>query len=94
MFIAADQKLRYERRRQTSEKPDEINMTWEQFIEQGNADPQKEIRTIGETMADVTLENNGSAQDFELQIKEFIARYHFGEYIKIPPPAPPYQEED
>ena len=79
VFIAADQKLRFERRRETPEKPDEINMSWEQFVEQGNAAPQTEIRTIGETMTDVTIENNGSEQDFESRIKEFVARYHIGD---------------
>ena len=77
--IAADQKLRYERRRQTPEKPDEINMSWEQFVEQSMAAPQTEIRTIGETMADATLENNGSEEDFEVRIKEFVDRYHIGD---------------
>ena len=79
VFITADKRIRYERRRKSPEKPDEMDMSWEQFVEQSNADPQREIRTIGETMADVTLENNGSAQDFERRIKEFVNIHHLGE---------------
>ena len=79
VYIAADQRVRFERRRQVAEKPDELNMSWEQFAVQANAAPQIAIRSIGETLADVTIENNGSAQDFERKIQEFIETYHLGE---------------
>lgn len=79
VYIAADQRARYERRKKEAEKPDELGMSWEQFVAQGNAPPQQEIRHIGETMADVTIENNKSVEEFELKIKEFIKRYHLAE---------------
>ena len=72
VYIAADQRVRYERRRQVAEKPDELNMTWEQFSVQANADPQVHIRHIGETMADVTIENNGSVPEFKAAVQAFI----------------------
>ncbi len=75
VYIAADQKVRYERRRHASEKPDELGMSWEQFVTQGDAPPQREIRYIGETMADVMIPNNGTVEEFTLRIKELIKRY-------------------
>lgn len=76
VYISADQRVRYERRKKEAEKPDELGMNWDQFVEQGNAPPQREIRHIGETMADVTIENNGGREEFELKIREFIERHH------------------
>lgn len=72
VFIAADQRIRYERRRQTAEKSDEFNMSWEQFKEQSNAAPHREIRMIGETMANVAIENNGTVEEFEVKVKKFV----------------------
>ena len=74
VYIAADQRVRFERRRQVAEKPDELNMSWEQFVIQANAAPQVQIRHIGQTLADVTIENNGSVEEFEAAIQEFIKR--------------------
>ena len=79
VYIAADQRIRYERRRKEAEKPDELGMSWEQFIAQADAAPQREIRQIGETLADVTIENNAGVEEFELKIKEFIKGYHLAE---------------
>ena len=79
VYIVADQRVRFERRRQVAEKPDELNMTWEQFAAQANADPQIQIRHIGETMADVTLENNGSVEEFEAAVKTFIESRGLGD---------------
>ena len=78
VYIAADQRVRYERRRQVAEKSDELNMSWEQFLAQANAAPQIQIRHIGETMADVTIENNESVEEFEGAIRKFIERNGFG----------------
>lgn len=76
VYITADQRMRYERRKREAEKPDELGMSWDKFIEQGNAPPQREIRHIGETMADAIIENNGSIKEFESKIQEFITHYH------------------
>ena len=79
VYIAADQRVRYERRRQVAEKPDELNMSWEQFVAQANAAPQIQIRHIGETMADVTIKNNGSIEEFEGVIEKFIKHNDLGD---------------
>ncbi|MDP3778722.1 MAG: hypothetical protein Q8R30_01570 [bacterium] len=75
VYIAVDEKIRFERLSQRTEKSDEAGMTWEQFVEQSKADPQVQIRHIGETMANATLNNNGSLDEFEVAVKEFIAEH-------------------
>ncbi len=77
VYIAVDEKTRFERLSQRTEKSDEAGMTWEQFVKQGKAAPQVQIRHIGEIMADVTLSNDGSLEEFEVAVKEFIAQYGF-----------------
>lgn len=79
VYITADKKVRYGRLKARAEKSDEIGMTWERFVEQDNAAPQLQIRHIGETMADATLENNGVVEEFESKIREFIDQYHLVE---------------
>lgn len=75
VYIAADQRVRYGRLKARAEKPDEIGMTWEKFVEQDNAAPQLEIRHIGETMADAAIENNGSVEEFEVAVREFVTQH-------------------
>lgn len=79
VYIVADQRVRYERRKKEAEKPDELGMSWDQFVYQSNALPQREVRYIGEAMADLTIENNGGAEEFESKIKEFIKHYHLAD---------------
>ena len=79
VYIVADQKIRFDRRTQTSEKSDEIGMSWDTFVEQDDAAPERGIRHIGETMADATIENNGSVEEFENAIRKFIERNGLGD---------------
>lgn len=79
VYINADQRVRYERRKGEAEKPDELGMSWEKFVEQGNAPPQREIRHIGEIMADAIIENNASVEEFALKIKEFIEHHRLAD---------------
>jgi len=74
VYLVADERVRFERRRQESEKPDEKGMSWQQFRRQAKAAPQRQIREIGETMADVMIENNESIEELEKKIKEFAEK--------------------
>lgn len=80
VYIAADAKLRFERSRQRAEKTDEFGMTWEQFVRQEAMPTEVAIRTIGETMADVTLDNNGTRKEFEEKIEQFLKQSGFIEH--------------
>ena len=72
LYITASPEARFERRREHAETTDERGMNWEQFIRQDNLAPEVAIRAIGETMADVTIENNGTLEEFEQKVKEFL----------------------
>lgn len=76
VYIPADQERRYQRRKDAPEKPDEASISLEGFKISDQAAPQLSIRRIGETMADARIENNGTVEEFEAKIKEFLDKYH------------------
>ena len=75
VYVAADAAVRFERLKGRAEKADELGMTWEQFEEQSRAAPQIQIRHVGETMADVKIENNGSVPELRAAVQAFIETY-------------------
>lgn len=75
VYIAASPKVRFERRRQHAETTDEKGMSWEQFMRQEEIPTETTIRQIGETMADQTIENNGTVEQFEERVKAFIEKH-------------------
>ncbi|GEM_PF-1388867 len=72
VYIAASPEVRFERRSAHAETTDEVGMNWEQFMHQESIATEVTIRHIGETMADVTIENNGTVDAFRERIKEFL----------------------
>lgn len=74
VYISAGQKVRFYRRREDAETTDERGMSWEQFVRQDELPTEAAIRAIGETMADVTIENNGTVEEFEGEVRNFITR--------------------
>lgn len=72
VYIAASPEVRFARRREHAETTDERGMSWEQFMHQENLAPEIAIRHIGETMADATLENNGTMEEFEQKVTQFL----------------------
>lgn len=73
VFISAKSELRFARRMEHVENTDERDMTFEQFVRQDDLPSNRTIRSIGETMADAHIENNGSMEEFEAAIKKFLA---------------------
>jgi len=76
VYIAVDEKIRFERLSKRTEKSDEAGMSWEQFKEQSMAAPEVQILHIGEVMSDMTVGNNGTVQEFEEAIKSFITEHN------------------
>ena len=72
LSITASPEARFQRRREHAETTDERGMDWEQFMRQEQLAPEISIRTIGETMADATIENNGTVEEFRKKIKQFM----------------------
>jgi len=75
VYITADQKVRFERRRQEAEKIDEQDMAWEQFVRQDTAPSEVSIRTLGEAFADVIVENKGTFEEFEQKIVDAVQSF-------------------
>lgn len=75
VYIAASPEVRFERRRQHAETTDEQGMPWEQFMRQEEIPTETTIRHIGETLADETLENNSTVEEFEEAVRGFIEKY-------------------
>ena len=69
VYIVAHPRVRFERRKRHVENLDEPDMSWEQFLEQDNAATEISIREIGESMARIRIENNGTLEEFEQSIK-------------------------
>ncbi len=72
IYIAASPETRFGRRREHAETTDERGMSWEQFMHQENIATEVTIKRIGETMADAAIENNGTVEEFEEKIKQFL----------------------
>jgi len=76
VYVTADQKTRYERRTTNPEKADEFGMSWETFLRHETLPTEVAIRQIGETLSDITMNNNGTVEDFKNAIHVFITNNH------------------
>lgn len=70
VYITAPAKLRFERLKNRGEKDGESQMSYEQFLEEEKAPNELLISQIG-SEADFKIENSGSIEEFESQVKEF-----------------------
>jgi dephospho-CoA kinase len=73
--VSASPEVRYQRIKDRGENTGEQGMSWEQFLREEGGAPEIAIRTIGETMADATIENNGTVEEFEKKIQGFLNQY-------------------
>lgn len=71
VYITADSKLRFERLKTRGEKKGESEMAYEQFLKEEKAPNELLIPEIG-AQANMKIVNNGSIENFKLEIKEFI----------------------
>lgn len=69
IYITADQDLRYQRLKLRSEKVGEVGLTFEQFLKEEQSKAESEIPKLS-TKADITIENNGSKDEFKNKIKQ------------------------
>jgi dephospho-CoA kinase len=74
VYITADPKLRFERLKNRGEKIGESEMSYEQFLEEEKAPNELLIPEIG-SEADLKIENNGSIQEFDSEIKKFCGSF-------------------
>ena len=74
VYITADPHIRHERTKVRGEKAGEENATFEQFMREEQALTEVLIPEIG-LLADLTINNNGSTEDFKKQVEEFCQNY-------------------
>lgn len=74
VYITADQKLRYDRLKNRSEKVGETGLSFEQFMKEENIETETLIPKLG-AKADVKIENNGSLEEFKTEIAEFFQKH-------------------
>ncbi|MEK7644133.1 MAG: hypothetical protein AAB390_02415, partial [Patescibacteria group bacterium] len=71
--LKTDERLRYERLIARQEKSDDANKTWEQFQVEGAQESEQKIKSIA-TIADFTIDNNGSIEDLKKQLEEIAIK--------------------
>ena len=71
VFISASPEQRYRNRKRDPDNVGEDEMTWEEFQQRDRDPAEATIQHVGETMADVVIENNGTEQ-FDKKIGKFI----------------------
>ncbi len=73
LYVTADVKVRYERTKKRKEKAGEDKTTFKQFKKQEKNPTEKDIPKIGKK-ADFILNNNGTKEQLEAQIKEIAKK--------------------
>lgn len=74
VYITADANIRYERTKIRGEKAGEDKTTFEQFLKEEQVETELFIPQIG-SRADVKINNNGSLEEYEKQVKDFYEQY-------------------
>ncbi|MFH1192978.1 MAG: AAA family ATPase [Candidatus Jorgensenbacteria bacterium] len=73
-FLAAletEARTRYERIRARGENSDDAAKTWEEFVAQGNEEPEQKIRALA-AGADFHIDNNGSIAELHRQLDDIM----------------------
>lgn len=74
LYIFADEKIRYRRRKNDPDNAGERTMTLKEFREREAHTAEKSIRHVGETMADIKIENNGTVEEFETKVLAYLRK--------------------
>ncbi len=74
IYITASPEIRYERAKKNSDKADEKNMTFDQFLEKDNAEIERQIPIIGES-ADYVIQNDYTLGCYRRKVKLFTLGY-------------------
>jgi len=74
VYVTADPELRYHRLNGRGEKVDEEGMSYERFLQEEQAQTERQIPEIGAT-ADVHIENNGTMETFLAAVKVFCDQH-------------------
>lgn len=71
--IVAEERTRYERTTERTEKADDQTKTWEEFQKEGLEEPEQKIKEVAAN-ADFVIDNNGSLEELYRQVDEVVAK--------------------
>src|ERR1051325_3226697 len=75
VYVTRRRELRFEGLKNRKEKANEGAMTWEQFLREESAPNEIHVSYIGETKADSKIENNGTLEEYELNVRKFVDEF-------------------
>lgn len=73
IYLTADPKIRWERLVKRNENPGDDKKTYEEFLNDEQAEADKLIKELGKT-AEYTINNDGTVEELYQQIEEIIAK--------------------
>lgn len=74
VYIEADPKVRWERHRMRNEKPGDADLTFEQFLELGRAEAEREIRSL-KPHAHLVIDNSGTPNILEETLQKEVSKW-------------------
>lgn len=78
VYLTAEQKIRYERITSRGENTDDVKKTFEQFVQDQQAEAEQQIVKTA-SGADERIDNNGSLQDLQNALDELVKKYRDNE---------------
>jgi dephospho-CoA kinase len=73
VYVDAAMEKRYQRITRRNENVDDSTKTWEDFLEESQAEPQLRIRDL-KGIADCVVDNNGTLEELCRQVDELMAK--------------------
>lgn len=73
VYIDVRPEIRYERSKSRNENVGDADLTYDEFMKMDSAEPQQQIESL-KSIADYVIDNNGSAEEFDAQIKDVLQK--------------------
>ncbi len=73
IYVDVDARVRYERYISRNENVGDAELSYEEFIERDNAEPEQQVEQL-RAYADLIIDNNGTAQAFEDQLSILLEK--------------------
>lgn len=73
VYIDASPEIRYERSKSRNENVGDADLTYDEFMRMDSWEPQQQIESL-KSIADYVIDNNGSTEEFDAQIKDVLGK--------------------
>jgi len=71
VYIDVKPEIRYERSKSRNENVGDADLSYDEFLRMDSAEPQQQIESL-KSIADFVIDNNGTVEQFDAQIKDVI----------------------